>query len=78
MAAISDVSLLLVGGGKMGGALLNGWLSNGLQPENVVLVDKNSEILSSFSDIGISTVLSPLKIDPDFSADIIFLQSSQI
>tara|TARA_Y100001970_G_scaffold294331_1_gene450757 strand:+ start:59797 stop:60621 length:825 start_codon:yes stop_codon:yes gene_type:complete len=72
MAAISDVSLLLVGGGKMGGALLNGWLSNGLQPENVVLVDKNSEILSSFSDIGISTVLSPLKIDPDFSADIIF------
>ena len=72
MAAISDVSLLLVGGGKMGSALLNGWLSNGLQPENVVLVDKDSEILSSFSDIGISTVLSPLKIGPDFSADIIF------
>ena len=34
-----DGTLLLVGGGKMGGALLAGWLARGLKPAQVVVVE---------------------------------------
>ena len=31
--------LLLVGGGRMGTALLNGWLARGLAPEAVIVIE---------------------------------------
>ncbi|HMA15058.1 MAG TPA: NAD(P)-binding domain-containing protein, partial [Kiloniellaceae bacterium] len=34
--------LLLVGCGKMGGALLEGWLSRGLSPAQVWIVEPNA------------------------------------
>jgi pyrroline-5-carboxylate reductase len=37
--------LLLVGCGKMGGALLEGWLSQGLSPANVWIVEPNAAAL---------------------------------
>ncbi|AEO49822.1 pyrroline-5-carboxylate reductase [Rhodospirillum rubrum F11] len=36
---LAGVSLLLLGCGKMGGALLNGWLGRGLEPSAVHVVD---------------------------------------
>ncbi|MQX37854.1 pyrroline-5-carboxylate reductase [Roseospira navarrensis] len=38
-AALSTVRVWLVGGGKMGGALLTGWLDNGVAPDNVTIID---------------------------------------
>ena len=35
--------LLLVGGGKMGGALLEGWLDRGIAPEQVYVVEPDGE-----------------------------------
>src|SRR5690606_26350495 len=32
-------AMLLVGAGKMGGALLEGWLANGIDPRNVSVLD---------------------------------------
>ena len=37
---LDDIGLLaLVGAGKMGGAMLEGWLALGLDPQNVVVIE---------------------------------------
>jgi pyrroline-5-carboxylate reductase len=38
-SALAGVRVWLVGGGKMGGALLTGWLGRGLAPEAVTVID---------------------------------------
>ncbi|KAA5607413.1 pyrroline-5-carboxylate reductase [Roseospira marina] len=38
-AALSAARVWLVGGGKMGGALLTGWLDHGVAPDNVTVID---------------------------------------
>ncbi|MTI19029.1 pyrroline-5-carboxylate reductase [Rhodobacteraceae bacterium RKSG542] len=52
MSFTKDAPLVLVGAGKMGGAMLAGWIANGVAPEAVVVVDpapasEMSEFLSS-------------------------------
>lgn len=39
-----DFSVVLVGAGNMGGAMLKGWLDNGMQPENVTVLDPSISI----------------------------------
>lgn len=55
--AIDDINhrgLLLVGCGKMGSAMLEGWLRNGLTPNSIWVVDPNpSAWLSSLVDRGL-------------------------
>lgn len=44
-------SLVLIGAGKMGGALLRGWLSNGLDPSRVHVVDPHlSTVMAAVCD----------------------------
>lgn len=47
--------VVLVGAGKMGGAILEGWLRSGLDPERVVVLDPNvpDEISASLSARGV-------------------------
>ena len=40
MALTIDGTLLLAGAGNMGGALLAGWLAQGLDPKQVVVQDQ--------------------------------------
>jgi len=48
-------TLALVGAGKMGGAMLEGWLALGLDPRNVVVIDpKPSEDVVTLSRKGIA------------------------
>ncbi|MGE0844694.1 MAG: pyrroline-5-carboxylate reductase [Flavobacteriaceae bacterium] len=39
MSEAGSLRVLLVGAGKMGGAMLGGWLANGIRPENVTVLD---------------------------------------
>ncbi|APF38242.1 pyrroline-5-carboxylate reductase [Chelatococcus daeguensis] len=39
MSLVFPETLVLVGAGKMGGAMLDGWLANGLAPEAVTILD---------------------------------------
>lgn len=39
MSGFANARILLVGAGRMGGALLSGWLERGLKPEGVTVVD---------------------------------------
>lgn len=54
--------LVLVGAGKMGGALLKGWLDGGLEPRAVVVVDPAppADSLSFLSGVGIKPVAAAL------------------
>ena len=45
--------LLLVGCGKMGSALLEGWLERGLEPADVWIVEPNAEHLQGFLGRGV-------------------------
>lgn len=45
--------LLLVGCGKMGGALLRGWLQRGVRPSDVVVVEPNSAAIADLAAQGV-------------------------
>ena len=50
-----DKPLLLVGGGKMGGAMLEGWLERGLKPEQVYVVEPNEAAAQELAAGGVNT-----------------------
>lgn len=52
--------LILIGAGKMGGALLAGWLEHGVEPRSIVVSDPNvsEDIMSEFLDRGIRFIES--------------------
>jgi pyrroline-5-carboxylate reductase len=50
--------LLLIGAGKMGGAMLEGWLANGIKPTQVTVIDPHpSERMQELAKLGLK--LSP-------------------
>lgn len=79
---LADIGILaLIGAGKMGGAMLDGWLALGLDPKNVVLIDPNPpKEMASLSMQGV--VLNPapgaiqniativLAVKPQVAADV--------
>lgn len=50
-----DSPLVLVGGGKMGGAMLEGWLSQGLAPANVYVIEPSEAAAEAFAAKGVNT-----------------------
>ena len=54
-------SLLLVGGGKMGSALLHGWLSSGIAPSSIDIVEPNADLAAGFAPLNLAGVVE----DPD-------------
>ena len=66
--------LLLVGCGKMGGALLAGWLAGGLDPEHAVVVEPNKERAREIgSRHGITAVTTPAAVDAGFKPRFVLL-----
>ena len=57
--ALLDGPLLLVGGGKMGQALLQGWLDRGLDPKLVAVVEPDAGRRGQFTEQGILAVAQP-------------------
>ena len=52
-----NTTLLLVGCGKMGGAMLDGWLARGLDPDRVWIVEPNAETAADLaSRLGVHTL----------------------
>ncbi len=55
--------LLLVGGGRMGGALIRGWLDRGLtSPDRLVVVEPGPDAAQAMAALGITVVPSPDRI----------------
>ncbi len=65
-------NILLVGCGKMGGAMLRGWLSRGVAIENVIVIEPFADAARALRDELSVTVLDEVAaVDPDFSPDIV-------
>lgn len=67
------LSLLLVGCGKMGQAMLGGWIDHDIDPASIVVVDPNSENLSVAEKLGCQAVLSAADIPDAFRPEVIIL-----
>lgn len=61
--------ILLAGHGKMGSALLQGWLASGTPPDHIVVVDPASTVVGS----GVRCAADPAAIPADFTPDVVIL-----
>lgn len=65
--------LLLVGCGKMGGALLRGWLAGGLRPEETVVVEPQAAAHPDIARLGVSVVAEAAALPAGFHPRIVVL-----
>jgi pyrroline-5-carboxylate reductase len=73
MSDLSGTRLLLVGCGKMGGAMLRGWLARGMVAANVAIVEPTVEALGDLVGRGIGHVTTPGAIPAGFAPDVVVL-----
>lgn len=68
------VKLLLVGGGKMGSAMMAGWLKGNLSPDDVLVVEPFEETRKRLKDtIGVDSVADAAGIPADAAPETIVL-----
>lgn len=66
--------ILLIGCGKMGGALLEGWLARGAAPENIRIVEPAADRARELRDRhGVETVAALAELDVDFAPAVVML-----
>ena len=71
-------SLLLVGCGKMGTALLAGWIARGLAPADAVVIEANTAEHGRIRAMGVSVTATPDSLAKNFSpATIVFAVKPQ-
>lgn len=46
-------SIILVGCGNMGGALLRGWAANGIDPDSIMVIDPGPRAISTCDSVGV-------------------------
>jgi pyrroline-5-carboxylate reductase len=73
MSDLSRVRLLLVGCGKMGGAMLRGWFARGLAPTHTVVVEPAENVRADLARTGVSHVIAPSAIPAAFAPDVVVL-----
>ncbi len=67
-----DTSLILIGGGKMGGALLAGWLARGLAPERVRVVEPSRAAAEPLARRhGVRVLEAQAAIEPAFKPSVV-------
>ncbi|MCC9620533.1 pyrroline-5-carboxylate reductase [Thalassospira sp. MA62] len=66
-----NIRLLLVGCGKMGGAMLEGWLAKGLKAANVFIVEQSDTAEALEAKYGINGVTSIDQVREDFIPQVI-------
>lgn len=68
-----SLSLLLVGCGKMGQAMLGGWIQNGIDPARIVAVDPAPDNLAIARGLGCTAVAAADDIPTGFRPDVLIL-----
>ncbi len=63
--------LLLVGGGKMGAALLAGWLERGVKAANICVIDPFDEARERAAATGVRAVVAPTDVSPEFAPAVV-------
>lgn len=65
--------LLLVGGGRMGAALLDGWLARGLAPGDAVVIEPDAERAAELARLGVKVHGSVMALPEGFAPRILVL-----
>ena len=65
--------VLLVGCGKMGSALLAGWLDRGIEAAGVVVVEPGEAAAAAFAPRGVTVVASHDRVPQGFRPDVVVL-----
>jgi pyrroline-5-carboxylate reductase len=65
--------LLLVGGGRMGAALLGGWLARGLSPGDAVVIEPDAERAAELEREGVTVHGAVMALPEDFAPRILVL-----
>jgi len=65
--------LLLLGCGKMGGALLRGWLARGLKPATVAVVEPNPAAMVDLAGSGVRILADLSSLPDDFKPRLVLL-----
>lgn len=64
--------ILLVGCGKMGGAMLRGWLSRGVAPDDVTVIEPFAEAVGAMrQELSVTVLADVATIEPMFAPDIV-------
>ncbi len=64
--------ILVIGAGRMGGAIVNGWLKDNMDPANIYIVDRSQDILDKFvSAYGVNAVDDISKVDTSVRFDFV-------
>ncbi len=67
-----NISLLLIGCGKMGGSVLNGLLKKNFAPENIRVAEPDEAIRAELAEKGVVSVADASELN-GFAPDIVFL-----
>ncbi len=65
--------ILVVGGGRMGSAIVEGWLKQGVLPSSIYLIDQNIQILETFKEKGLHTFSSVENVPENTLFDVFLL-----
>ncbi len=65
------VSLLLAGGGKMGGALLEGWLERGMAPDGITVIEPDPTAAAAWGRRGVGVLGDAADIAPDAAPEVV-------
>ncbi|WP_169543054.1 pyrroline-5-carboxylate reductase [Sneathiella aquimaris] len=68
-----SMTILLVGCGNMGRAMLDGWIEKNIKPNSILVVDPSTSNLELASRSGCRIFTSPLLIEEDYQPDVIVL-----
>lgn len=68
-----DLSILLVGCGKMGGALVQGWIDRGTRPEDVVVAEPVAAAAAIAAGLGVRVVADTGHVAADFAPNVVVL-----
>ncbi|TNE35699.1 MAG: pyrroline-5-carboxylate reductase [Alphaproteobacteria bacterium] len=68
-----SLKLLLVGSGKMGQAMLGGWVEGEVSPSDIAVIDPNSGNLAVAAGLGCRGYAEPSQIPADFAPDVMVL-----
>jgi pyrroline-5-carboxylate reductase len=69
---VTDGTILLVGCGKMGGALLGGWRDQGVEPSRIRVIEPVAALADEASRRhGVSVAASPDALPSDFAPDVV-------
>ena len=66
-------NFLLIGGGKMGAALVQGWLSSGIRKSNIKVVEPNKINASILSNLGLNVFENVANLDKSIKPRVIVL-----